>query len=108
PNVRVQVGVFAAADRVDEILVMVGRAIPFFDLLALFVVRDRTAVIRDEYVAAFAFDHDRDAAALVFVHVLGAGLFRQAAHFEDQGRFLVTVIDDLGVRRLGVVLITEP
>src|SRR5436309_8287615 len=108
PDVRVQIGTFAAAHCGDEVLEVVCRTFPFLDLLAILVEGGCAAVVRDEDVTPFTFDHYRDCPAFVLIHVLGIFLLRQTAHFEDQRSLRKLVPDDLCVRRFGIILISKP
>src|ERR1051325_1659720 len=110
-NVRVQVATLPAAHGLDEILEMILGARPFLDLVALLVIGRRAGIVGNKHVAALAMDHDTDAAAFFLgepVHILRAGLLRQAAHFKYQRRLGVIVIHDLRVRRLAIVLVPQP
>src|SRR3954463_6228809 len=83
-------------------------AFEFSDLLAFFVENDGGAVTPDHHRAAFAIDDHTDAGAFDIIHrllpaALGHGFARQSAHFEDQRRFVVIVVNDLCVWRLAVV-----
>jgi hypothetical protein len=135
-DVGVQVFLAAAADGFEEVLEMIGAAFEVFDFLVVFVVNGAAVVARDGNPAVFAFDDDADAGAFIDVHfldeefgflagggsirffgggflgffhfLLGEGVVREAADFEDQRRFVIHVENDLGVGRGAVIDVTDP
>ena len=105
----------AAAHGVDEVRVVVGAAFPLLELLALRVERGGFGVARYLQVAALAVDDDADLRTEVLVHAAPAPLVLlrlevagQAADLEQQGRALVVVVHELGVRGVAVVDVGEP
>ena len=78
-NVRIQIGLFAAADGLDEIGFVVLSTVEGLDPLAIFVVRDGA-----DNVTAFTLDHLVDALAFVFIHFFTARGVGKTANFEDQ------------------------
>src|SRR5262245_23805461 len=77
-DVRVQILGLPAANRLNEVFVVVFGAGPTFDLFALFVVGSSAGIVRHQHMTAFAMNDGRGAAGMLwreFVHVFGPGLF---------------------------------
>src|SRR5438477_529743 len=122
-NVSIQVLVVPAVNGFKEISVMTFAATELFDDVPLFFIRIGVAIVGHDDGAAFAFnDHShafasesRDVFALEgaarcahqIIHILLILRARQAADFEDQGRFLVIMKNDLRIRRGAVVDVAE-
>jgi len=118
----VEVGGFAAADGIDEVLHVAVAAFEFFHDLARLVVSGGGKVAVGHDAAAFAVDDVADVDTAVVIHAgsfggagLGAGsggcaragFRRQAADFEDERSGGVIVDDDLSVGRIAVVVVAE-
>src|SRR5687767_895812 len=112
-----------AADHVDEVLHVAVLALELLHDLARLVIRGGVEVLGRDEASALAVDHVADVDAAVLVHAAAAAtlirrritglrdsdacLLRQPAYLEQQRRRGVVVDDDLRVRRVAVVDVSE-